>query len=49
MDVQTEIEEVQVLNEVLGNENIVEFSLDSGSIFDSDYTQFVTPGTDVIE
>jgi hypothetical protein len=47
-DVVTELEKIQVLSEVSDNENVDEFSLDNGSIFDSDYTQLVTPGTHVI-
>jgi hypothetical protein len=42
----TELENIQVLTEVV-DENIGEFSLDD-SIFDSDYTQLVIPGTHVI-
>jgi hypothetical protein len=41
-------EQKQVLNEVAHNENIGNFSLNNGSICDSDYTQLVTPGTHMI-
>jgi hypothetical protein len=34
-----EFEQVQVLNEVLDDENVDEFSSDDDSVFDSDYTQ----------
>jgi hypothetical protein len=44
----TDLESVSVLNEVLNNENIGEFSLDDDGVFDSDYTQLMTPGTHVI-
>jgi hypothetical protein len=43
-----ELKQMQVLNDVVQNENIGDFSLDSDSICDSDYTQLVTPGTHVI-
>jgi hypothetical protein len=44
----TELEQLQVLNEVLDDENISECSLDDDSVFDNDYTQLVIPGTHVI-
>jgi hypothetical protein len=40
--------QVQVLNEILDDENIDEFSLADNTSFASVYTQFVTPGTHVI-
>jgi hypothetical protein len=43
-----ELEQMQVLNEVVHNENIGEFSLDNESVCDSDYIQLVTPGTHMI-
>jgi hypothetical protein len=43
--VLTELGQVQVLNGVLDNENVGEFSSDDDSVFDSDYTQLVTPST----
>jgi hypothetical protein len=42
-----ELEQIQVLNEV-SDENIGEYNLDDDSVFDSDYTQLVSPGTHVI-
>jgi hypothetical protein len=42
-----ELEQIQVLNGVL-DENIGEYSLDDDSVFDSDYTQLVTPETHMI-
>jgi hypothetical protein len=36
---------VYVLNKILDNEKIGEFSWDDDGVFDSDYTHFVTPGT----
>jgi hypothetical protein len=44
----TNTEQIQVLNEALDDENIDEFSLDNDSVFNSDYTEVVTPGTHVI-
>jgi hypothetical protein len=41
----TELEQVQVLNEVIDDKNIGEFSLDNETVFDSDHTKLVTPGT----
>jgi hypothetical protein len=43
-----DIEQVQVLNEVLADENIEEFSMDGDYGFDRDCVELVTPGTDVI-
>jgi hypothetical protein len=42
-----ELGQMQILNEVVHNENSGDFSFDSDSICDSDYTQLVTPGTHV--
>jgi hypothetical protein len=44
----TELEQGQILNEVLEDESVGEFSSDSGSIFDSNYTQLLTPVTHVM-
>jgi hypothetical protein len=44
----TEHEQIEVLNKVLDNETISEYSSDNDSVFDYDYTQLVTPGTHVI-
>jgi hypothetical protein len=44
----TELEQMQVLNEVLDNENISEYSLDDDIVFDNNYTQLLTPGIHVI-
>jgi hypothetical protein len=41
----TELDQIQILNEVLEDESISEYSSDDDSVFDIDYTQFVTPGT----
>jgi hypothetical protein len=41
----TELEQMQVLNQDLDDENISEYSWDNDSVFDSDFTQFVTPGS----
>jgi hypothetical protein len=46
--VLTELEQIEVLNDVVDDENISEYSLDDDSVFDNDYTQLVTPGTHVI-
>jgi hypothetical protein len=43
-----ELEQIEVLNEVLDDENISEYSSDDDNVFDNDYTQLVTPGTHVI-
>ncbi|XP_021913223.1 piggyBac transposable element-derived protein 4-like [Zootermopsis nevadensis] len=43
-----ELEEIQVLNEVLEDESVSEYTSDDDGVFDNDYTQFVTPGTHVI-
>jgi hypothetical protein len=43
-----ELEQLQVLNEVLDDEIISECSSDEDSVFNNDYTQLVTPGTQVI-
>jgi hypothetical protein len=45
--VLTELQQVEVLNAVSGDENIGPFS-SNDSVFDSEYTQLVTPGTHVI-
>jgi hypothetical protein len=39
----TEVEQIQVLNEVFNDENIGEMSSDGDSIFDSNYIQLATP------
>jgi hypothetical protein len=44
----TEVEHLQVVNEVLHDENISDFSSDDDSISHNDYTQLVTLGTHVI-
>jgi hypothetical protein len=44
----TELEQIEVLNEVLDNETISEYGLDDDSVFDYDYTRLVTPGTHMI-
>jgi hypothetical protein len=41
--VLTEPGQVHVLNGVSDDENIGEFNSDDDSVFDSDYTQLVTP------
>jgi hypothetical protein len=46
--VLTELQQIEVLNEVLDDETISEYSSDDDSVFDCDYTQLVTPGTLVI-
>jgi hypothetical protein len=45
---RTELEQIEVLNEVLDNETISEYSSDDESVFDYDYTQLVTAGTHTI-
>jgi hypothetical protein len=44
----TELEQIEVLNEVLDDTIISEYSSDDDSVFDYDHTQLVTPGTHVI-
>jgi predicted thioesterase len=43
----TEVEQIEFLHEILGEESISKYSLDNGSEFDIDHTQLVTPGTHV--
>jgi hypothetical protein len=40
--VLTEFEQIHIFNEVV-DENIDEYSSDNGSIFDSDYSELLTP------
>jgi hypothetical protein len=42
------LEQTQVLNEILDNENISEYSSNFDSVFNNDYAQLMTPGTLVI-
>jgi hypothetical protein len=42
------VEQIEYLREILDEESISEYSSDSDSDFDVDYTQLVTPGTHVI-
>jgi hypothetical protein len=43
----TKLEQLQVLNEVLDDETVSDYSLDDDSVFDNDYTQLVNPGNHV--
>jgi hypothetical protein len=43
-----ELEQIEVLNKVLDDETISEYSSDDDSVFGYDYIQFVTPGTHMI-
>jgi hypothetical protein len=44
----TELEQIEVWNEVLDDETISEYRSDDDSLFDYDYTQLMTPGTHMI-